>query len=87
MQVRHTRCTSPLAGEVGRRTPCRVGKIACRTADAWARRASDFAHASSYSRAPLPILHAEALRQRLPPSLTLPRKGGGDAPSAGQGLS
>ena len=30
---------------------------------------------------------AEALRQRVPPSLTLPRKGGGDAPSAGQGLS
>jgi very-short-patch-repair endonuclease len=30
---------------------------------------------------------AEALRQPLPPSLTLPRKGGGDAPSAGQGLS
>jgi hypothetical protein len=28
---------------------------------------------------------AEALRQALPPSLTLPRKGGGDPPSVGGG--
>jgi very-short-patch-repair endonuclease len=35
------------------------------------------------------VLHrvAEVLRQPLPPSLTLPRKGGGDRPSTGEGSS
>jgi very-short-patch-repair endonuclease len=35
------------------------------------------------------VLHrvAEALRQPLPPSLTLPRKGGGDRPNLGEGSS
>jgi hypothetical protein len=34
----------------------RVGKIACRTVAAWARRARDFAHADGPSSAPLPTL-------------------------------
>src|SRR6266496_2792560 len=35
---------------------CRVGKIACRTAAAWARRAHEFAHADGSNSAPLPTL-------------------------------
>jgi hypothetical protein len=38
---------------------CRVGKIVCRAAAAWARRAHDFAHADGSCRAPLPTLRIQ----------------------------
>jgi hypothetical protein len=38
----------------------RVGKIACRSVAAWARRAGDFAHAEGPRNAPLPTLPSHA---------------------------